>query len=245
MSTSATLAIDSKYREKIYEYTSANTNISGIYKETLRAMISLFSSFRYIDSENNSVKVKCTFANPERPIAKQFQENHIILPVMSIEQLISSEDSNRIRYGSILIHEKYWDEDTQRAVRVLSLPPKALNIDYKINIWAKYRADLDQLLEQIRFAFTPSLDIPTKFNTMTKAYLNTEQDFGDVSIETGQDRLLKKGITVNIETYVPSPKFRFTNTGKIEAIVQRIEVDGVVDSIQYKYLDKDHPNYTA
>ena len=241
----ANFNIDAKVRKKIFEHTKTTTNISGIYKETLRAMISLFSSFRYINSENEPVKVKCIFANPERPIAKQFQENNIILPILSIEQLISNEDSTRVRYGSILVHEKFWDEDKQRAIRVLSVPSKAININYKINLWAKYRADLDQILEQIRFAFQPSLDVPTKFTSATKAYLEGEEDFGDVSIETGQDRLLKKGLNVKIESYVPSPKFQLTSTGEIEALVEVIEIEGKIVGINTQYLDKNHPKYKA
>jgi hypothetical protein len=235
--------IDSKYRKEISQYTKSVTNISGIYKETLRALIHSFSSFRYLNSENEAVKVKCQYANPERSVAKLFQENNIILPVISVEQILSEEDGTRVRFGSILLHETYWDEDTQRGIRILSLPPKAINITYKVNLWAKYKEDLDQLLEQIRLSFNPALEIPTKFSTQTKAYLLTEEDLGDPSVNTGQDRVLKRGLNIKVETYVPSPKFRVTSTGKVEVFVTTYGVDGVDEAPQYTYLDKDHPKY--
>ena len=37
-------------------------------------------------------------------------------------------------------------------------------------------------------------------------------------VDDKQDRLIKKGLIVMIETYIPSPKFLYTSTGKISQI---------------------------
>jgi len=218
--------ITKKVKNQIFKSQRSPAAVSEIYKDTLRAMISYFSQFHYITSENKSKKVKCIFANPERPVAKQFQENNIVLPIISVEQVTTEEDKARFRYSSPLVHEVMWDDDTQRAIRVVSLPPKPARFKYRIHIWSKYRADLDQILEQIRLSFSPDALIETKHSTFTKAFLESEDDFGDDKISDKQDRLIKKGLNIVVDTYIPSPKFRYTSTGKIHQINSEIYLKG-------------------
>ena len=218
--------ITKKVKEQMFEAQRSSSTISEVYKETLRAMLAYFSKFHYLNSENEMQKVKCIFANPERSIAKQFQENNIVLPVISVEQVTTEEDEKRVRYNSALVHEVRWDDDTQRAIRVLSLPPKPVKFKYMINIWAKYRADLDQLLEQIRLSFSPDTLLETKYSNTTKAFLISEDDFGDAKIDDKQDRLIKKGLNVVVETYIPSPKFKYASTGKIVMLKSDFYLDG-------------------
>jgi hypothetical protein len=77
-------------------------------------------------------------------------------------------------------------------------------------------ADMDQILEQVRLKFNPEMQVPTEFSTLAKAYLESEEDVGQVTVTDKEDRILKKAVNVVLRTYIPSPKFLYTSTGKIE-----------------------------
>jgi len=203
-------------RKVIYKMTKARDNVSFIYRESLRAMISEFSDIGYISSEEKWTDVKCIHANAERAIAKLKQENNIILPILSIGQTTSDNDTDRQRTESLLVNEKYWDKDKSRAIRVLSLAPRAVNVKYQLNLWAKYMSDMDQMLEQVRLKFNPEMQVPTEFSTLAKAYLESEDDVGEVTVADKADRILKKTMNIVLRTYIPSPKFLYTSTGMIE-----------------------------
>tara|TARA_R110000772_G_scaffold17450_1_gene48675 strand:+ start:822 stop:1559 length:738 start_codon:yes stop_codon:yes gene_type:complete len=202
-------------RKVIYKMTRAKDNVSFVYRESLRAMISQFSDVGYISSEEKWTDVKCIHANAERAIAKLKQENNIILPILSIGQTTSDNDTDRQRTESLLVNEKYWDKEKHRAIRVLSLAPRAVNVKYQINLWAKYMSDMDQMLEQIRLKFNPEMQVPTEFSTLAKAYLESEDDVGEVTVADKADRVLKKTLNIVLRTYIPSPKFLYTSTGEI------------------------------
>ena len=154
--------------------------------------------------------------NPERIVAKLKQEDNIILPIITVTQTTSDNDDKRRRYMPLLINERWWDTKKARAFRLLSFVPRPININYNINFWCKYRADIDQLLEQARLNFNPEADVNTPFSTRTKAYIVGEEDNSEASVGDTSDRVVKKTLTITVETYVPSPKFLITSTGKIE-----------------------------
>jgi len=200
----------------IYKMTKSKDNVSFIYRESLRSMIASFNDIGYINSEDKWVDIKCIHANAERAVAKLKQENNIILPIISVGQTVSDNDRERQKTESLLVNEKYWDKEKNRAFRILSLAPRAVNIRYQFNIWTKYMADMDQILEQVRLKFNPEMQVPTEFSTLAKAYLESEEDVGQVTVTDKEDRILKKAVNVVLRTYIPSPKFLYTSTGKIE-----------------------------
>lgn len=202
-------------RKVIYKMTRAKDNVSFIYRESLRAMISEFSDIGYISSEEKWTDVKCIHANAERAIAKLKQENNIILPILSIGQTTSDNDTDRQRTESLLVNEKYWDKEKNRATRILSLAPRAVNVKYQLNLWSKYMSDMDQMLEQVRLKFNPEMQVPTEFSTLAKAYLESEDDVGEITVADKADRVLKKTLNIVLRTYIPSPKFLYTSTGEI------------------------------
>ena len=203
-------------RKEIYKMTKARSNVSFVYKESLRSMITSFNDVGYISSEDKWTDIKCIHANAERAVAKLKQENNIILPVLSIGQTVSDNDTERQKTESLLVNEKYWDKEKNRAIRILSLAPRAVNVRYQLNIWAKYMADMDQILEQIRLKFNPEMQVPTEFSTLAKAFLESEEEVGQVTVSDKEDRILKKTMNIVLRTYIPSPKFLYTSTGKIE-----------------------------
>jgi len=206
------------FRKLLYKMTQAESNISFVYRELLRAMIVSFNDVGYISSEDKFLNIKCIHANAERAVAKLQQENNIILPILSISQTTSDNDETRRRYESLLVHEKFWDAEKNRAFRILSLAPRAINIRYQINIWTKYMADMDQILEQIRIKFNPEMEVPTKHATLTKGFIDSEEDVGTLTAADKEDRVLQKAINIVVRTYIPNPKFLITATGKIEKV---------------------------
>lgn len=211
-------------KKRIYEMTKQKHNISFLYRESLRAMINLFNDIGYYNSEDKFIQVKCIHANAERAIAKITQEDNIILPIISIAQTVSENDTNRQKYESVLVHEKYWDEKKNRAIRIVSLSPRAINIKYQLNLWCKYLADMDQILEQVRLMFNPELIVPTEFSTLAKAHLDTEEIIGGSTARDKEDRVLQKTLNIMLRTYIPSPKFLITSTGKIEEFNSEIQI---------------------
>ena len=206
-------------RERVFKMTQAQHNISFVYRESLRSMIASFNDIITLDDEQKLKDVKVYHANAERAIAKLSQENNIVLPIISISQTVSQDDTDRRRYESVLVHEKYWDEEEHKAKRIVSLAPTAVTISYQINIWCKYMSDMDQIVEQIRLKFNPEMNVPTQQSTLAKAMLGGEDDVGSLVAQDKQDRILQKSFAVSLRTYVENPKFLLTNTGEIEKFV--------------------------
>lgn len=200
------------------------------YKDILRNFIGIFNNLYYVDKNNNTINIKCFHANQERAIAKVNTGDNITLPVITISETETSNNDNRRRYGPILNHEKFWDEDRRRSIRILSLAPRAVNITYQINIWAKYKEDLDQIRENILILFNPDMEIPSKTNNMIKAFFVSEGEASELEATDQQDRVLRKNITINVETYIPSPRFLYTSTGKIEEFKYELQIDDTLTS---------------
>ena len=203
-------------RNLIYERTTRVNNIPMFYREALRFMISKLGTLAYIDSETNLVDVKCVHANPERTIAKLKQENNIILPIISINQNSSSNADARRRYSPNIVAESFWSEEKKRAFRVISLAPRAVDIEYGINIWAKYKANLDQIVEQIRLLFNPHLVIKNSYTNVAQAFIEQESDNSTFETSDRQDRIIRRTFTIKLEGYVPNPRFLVTSTGELE-----------------------------
>ena len=203
-------------RKRLYKMTQRRSNISYVYKELLRSMIASFNDVGYIDSEDKFIDIRCIHANAERAVAKLKQDNNIILPILSIAQTVSNNDDERRRVESVLVHEKYWDAEKNRAFRILSFAPRPVNIMYQLNIWTKYMADMDQILEQIRLKFNPEMQVPTKFSTLTKGLIDAEENVGTIEAADKEDRILKKTLQITVRSYIPNPKFLVTSTGQIE-----------------------------
>lgn len=209
---------NNKVLNEILEKTNATTGMFSqkIYKETLRDLISIFSNVSYIDRNNNSIKVKCFHANQERAVAKTTVGDNITLPVITISEVSTESNDKRRKYSPLLVHEAYWHKRQNRAIRTLSMSPRPIDISYNINIWSKYKQDLDQIREYIFLLFNPDLEIKTKQSNITKAFVISETDVEQDEADDTQDRILKKSINIKVETYIESPKFLYTSTGKIE-----------------------------
>lgn len=219
--------INYKILPKLLEKANASSGmyVQKVYKDTLRFLISTFSNVYYLDKNNNSIKIKCYHGNQERAIAKSTVGDNITLPVITISETSTSESTTRRRYSPLIINESYWSKEQNRAIRILSLSPKPVDISYNINVWTKYKQDMDQIRESIFSMFNPDMEIPTKYNKITKSFITNESGFTAAEADDTEDRILKNTITIKVETYIPSPRFLYTSTGKIETINYEIEID--------------------
>jgi len=220
--------VNSKVLKEILEKTNSSIGmyVQKVFKDTLRNLINIFGNTYYVDKNNSTIKVKCFHANQERAVAKTFIGNNITLPIITVSENNASKNDDRGRYTPILIHEKYWHKRKNRAIRTLSMAPRPIDIKYTINIWAKYKEDLDQIREYILILFNPDLEIKTRQSNITKAFLESESDIQQSEADDQQDRILKKSITIKVETFIENPKFLYTSTGKIETINYQISLEG-------------------
>ena len=203
-------------RQRIRERMNKRNRIPFFYKDCLRFIINQLGTLAYLNSEDQIVDVKCVHANPERTIAKLTQETNIILPIISINQSTSEGADGRRRQEDVIVQESYWSESRKRAFRLISFAPQAVNIEYSINIWSKYKSDLDQLVEQIRLLFNPALVMANSQTTTAKAFIEMEVDQSSIEVDDREDRVLRRAFIVKLEGYIPNPKFLITSTGQIE-----------------------------
>lgn len=210
-------------RELMHKKINTQQLIAESYKETLRFMLATFSGIKTVDPEGGVVSVPCINATPERAVAKFYQENNIILPIVTVFQSNSKEDDSRRRV-KVVVPESYWDSVKQRALRVVSLAPKALNVNYEVNIWTKYSEDMDQIAEQIRLFFAPHMNIVTKYTNSTAAFITNENNDSRVVVGDREDRIIRRKFEISVEGYIPYPKFLVTNTGEITEFNSEFEV---------------------
>lgn len=203
-------------REEILEKSINNTLITEIYRDLLKNLIAKFSGLVYRDEQENLKKVPCWHGSSERVISKLKQESSIVLPIVSIYRTTDVLADKRRRNESQIIFDTYFDKVKNRAVRVASIAPAPVDVNYRVNIWTKYQEDMDQLSEQLRRYFNPDILIQTKHNTQTVGFLKEESSNIDVALPDGQDRIIRRSFEIVVESYIPNPKFVITSTGKIE-----------------------------
>jgi len=147
---------------------------------------------------------------------KNNSQADIILPIVSINQTTSDEDAERRRPENLIVMEKVWDDSQHRALRVVSLAPKAVTVSYGINVWTKYKADSDQIAEQVRLMFNPATTLQAGTRDAGIAFISGESDGSQLSPGDKEERVIKKTFEIKVQTYIPNPKFLITSTGQIE-----------------------------
>lgn len=213
---SSSYGADYYVRQLISNATQKDSNISSFYKALLRNLKTLFSGFYIRDSQNELKSIKCIHGLSERIIAKQLQENSLILPLISISQDGNKTEEEQRRFSPTYSTETIWDDKKQRAVRIVSLVPKAISVEYELSIWANYNEHLDQLTEQVQKMFNPFIEVNLPFTKYGKIFLLSESNEINKEIPDQQDRMLIRTYRVKVETHIPNPKYLMTNTGQLE-----------------------------
>jgi len=202
------------FKKDIENY-SKNLNISPIiYKEFLRGLLSQIK-LGYVDDQSTFTKVKIAHGRQERMVAKKFQENNIVLPFSTVYQSAVTQDDNKRRFKEVLVTSSKWNDEIQRAERIVGYIDVPIKAEYTVSVWTKYVSDMDQLAASIRLGFNPHKLIVTPFSEETKAYLTGEESMTTAEAPDREERLLKREFKITIEGYIPSPTFKITNTGKI------------------------------
>jgi hypothetical protein len=184
------------------------------YKEVLRSLLSSMK-LSYVDDQSDYKEVKLHHGRQERIIAKKFQENNLILPYSTIYQSSISEDEKKRRSWSVLSFSTKWDDETQRAQRVVSYTDIPVKMEYTLSIWSKYISHIDQLSAQLRLQFNPHKNLNIFETNLLKSFLTNEEDISKTDVGDKEERLVRKNFIITVEGYIPSPKFLLTNTGKI------------------------------
>ena len=224
LSRNTAVSLFSYARQIIAAHQKHGISINSIYRDTLRSIKNIFGNLYYFDGDDNLTKIKCIVGNPERSIAKLFQESNLTLPIISVIQTSSDNADERRRYVPQVIVESVWNDEIRRGQRVLSVVPRPVDITYEVIIWSKFNEDMDHISTQIRSLFNPSLDVMTPQSDLTKAFIVSEDQVGAFDVGDREDRIVRKKFSISVETYIPSPKFLVTNTGKIEVFNVEAEI---------------------
>ncbi len=213
-------------RNKVMELTHSRLiSVSdNVYKESLRGMIHTFGNLYYVDGNGNRILVNTSHGSPERIVGRLKADNTLVLPLITVVESQTEDDRDKSRYQNVII-EKCWDPKKRRAVRILSLPPRPIKISYDVNIWCKYKSDMDMLRSNIFYMFSPDLEIATKYSSHNKAFITNERDVGSLVAQDTGDRVIQKTIGITLETYLPTPKFQVTNTGEITEFFAEVDID--------------------
>ena len=199
------------------------------YKEIVRFLINEFNGLPYLNEEMETVTSKCRYGNPERTVAILNQEDNMILPLVTVSQNSIVESEDRRRYFPVIMNTTYWNEEKHKAERVISMCDRPVTISYNINIWAKYMEDMDQLSQQVRLRFNPSIQLKTSFSSDSKVFLTSETNNYSFSLADREDRIIRKTFVASVETYIRSPKYLVTSTGQIEEFnIEAVSVDNKI-----------------
>ena len=81
---------------------------------------------------------------------------------------------------------------------------------------------MDQISQGIRVRFNPSVTIKTPVSAAIKTFLMSETNKGNPNYGDREARVLRKSFALEVEAYIPSPKFKVTSTGRVEKIVSEL-----------------------
>ncbi len=215
-------------RDHYSEFSKDKTNISFIYRDILKVLMNTVKGISYINAENDLIKVQRVFSNQERAIAELSKGDTTVLPIISIERKISNTDKDRRRPTVALRYYTYKNKKAKRAYRIISPSPTAVNIEYNVNIWSNYQSDMDQIIEQIRTLFNPSVQIKNEGKSVDfPCFISEEEDISDQNVRNTEDREIKRTIKVSVEGYIPPPTYLITATGRIEVINSEVDLDNI------------------
>jgi len=211
-----------KFRSYLLKATQNSTLSPFVYKDILRALIVTFGNLHYLDGENKLTRVKSVHGNPERTVAKLSQEDNIILPIVTIHQDGARDDPTKRRFDDVMIQKTEWNQDKQRAERIIGIADVPVKLVFNLNLWCKYLEDMDQLSQALRLRFNPSVILATSVSSSIKAFLISETNKSSTGTGDREDRVLRKSFAIEVEAFIPSPKFKVTSTGRMEKVVSEL-----------------------
>mgnify|MGYP003147823140 FL=1 len=216
-------------KRQLFERESKNFRSQEFYRATSKQLLSEFSDAQIVGEDNEVHDVAVWYANYERAIAKIFESRNLTLPCMTIGIADTEQDLARRRPNFDVEFWTVQNKKTRRHTRVASLAPQAVNVSYQLHLWSRYVEDMNQLLEYVLSKFHPFLRVETNFMTNACAFITAISDNSEVEAPDEKDRVLKKTITFNVETYLPSRKYQIQSNGDITSMNYEVQIKPGID----------------
>lgn len=195
------------------------------YRVFTRRLKEIFSGLQVLKGDDTIRTVEIIYANPERAVAKIAEGKTQNLPLLSLQLDGIDIDSQRRKPMEALVEKKYWLTDKQRAVRYMALAPVAANLSFAIHVWGKYMEEVNQLTEQIALKFRPNLPVEIRPEEIYQAFIKDISDSSNFEVGDRQDRIVKRVIRFQVESYIPSKVFKFTETGEIQSMNYEVYIE--------------------
>ena len=200
---------------------------SEFYRDFARRLQEILGNFQVVKGDSDLRDVDIIYANPERAVAKITEGKTTNLPLLSLQFEGITVDTFRRRPMECLVEEKYWDSQKQRAIRYMALAPVAATLLFSVNVWGKYIEEVNQLTEQILLKFRPNLPVDLHPEEVYQAYVKDVNEASEFSPGDRQDRVVKRAVRFEVEAYIPTKVYRFTNTGEIETINYEVYLEEI------------------
>jgi len=218
MGAGAMWTIDDIRRELLALNDTASYQKPDFYRKFTSRLKELLGGFKVLKGDDTLREVDIIYANPERAVAKISESKTTNLPLLSLQFDGVEVDMKRRRPMEAIVEKRFWDSDKQRAVRYMALAPVAANLGFVVNIWGKYVEEVNQLTEQILLKFRPNLPIDIRPDEVYQAFVKDVSETSNLEAADRQDRVVKRNVRFEVQSYIPSKVFRFTNTGEIQTM---------------------------
>jgi hypothetical protein len=185
------------------------------YRSFTKRLREIFGSLKVLKGDDSIRDVEIIYANPERAVAKIMEGKTTKLPLLSLQFEGVEVDTARRKPMEALVERRFWIPDQQRAIRYMALAPVAANLSFALNIWGKYVEEVNQLTEQVILKFRPNLPVEIREGESFQAYIKDVSEASNLEAGDRQDRIVKRQVRFEVQSYIPSKVFRFTNTGEI------------------------------
>lgn len=207
-------------RKDIKAYEDKHPYTRNFYRNYTKALMEKLNIYIF-NAQDERVKVPMMYANPERAIAKIYEDRNLTLPIISVA-IGDIEENTSIRKPDVqLTTYKFFDVETQKAFRIIKQTSKAVALQFQITLWSKYTEDMNQMVEEVQMMFQPSLTLPTEDESENKAFLLDVLDMSSVQAADKQDRMLRKRVTLKVEAYIPGRQYLYSHTGRIKEVINQ------------------------
>lgn len=211
-------------KRQIFERENKNFRSLEFYRKTSRELLNIFSDAQIIGSDNEVQPVTVSYANYERAIAMLFKTRNLTLPQMTLAISDTVEDFERRKPNTDIEFWTIRDKKSMRSTRVAAMSPKAVKVSYQLNLWARYVEDMNQLIEYVMNKFRPQLRVGTDFLTNAPAFITAVSDNSTLTVPDREDRIIKKTVTFEVETWMPTRKYMIQSNGAIREMRYDVEL---------------------
>lgn len=202
-------------KRQIFERENSNFRSLEFYRKTSKELLNIFSDSQIVGVDNEIQSVNVAYANYERAIAILFNKRNLTLPLMTLAIADTVEDTDRRRPNTDIETWTIYDKKARRHTRVAAMAPKAVTLSYQLNLWTRYVEDMNQLLEYVNAKFRPQLRVGTDFVTNACAFITAISDNSTVTAPDKEDRVIRKTVTFEVETYMPTRQYMIQSNGDI------------------------------